>query len=190
MTTDAGIYALAFNIAFLVALPRTAVNALFAPAISGLFVRKDLAALQALATQTAVWTLLGAACIALPLALLAEPLLGWFGPDFTAGASALRWLLLGQVVAAGAGSQLYLLTMTGHEYSAAVLMLLNAAVNATLCAVLIHFFGLTGAALGSAISLILWNAAMAVLIWRLLHLVPSALAVFSHSARRACGNDR
>jgi hypothetical protein len=49
---------------------------------------------------------------------------------------------------------------------------------------------LTGAALGSAISLILWNAAMAALIWRLLHLVPSALAVFSHSARRARGNDR
>lgn len=187
LTTDAGIYALAFNIAFLSALPRAAVNALFAPAISRLFVRKDLAALQALATQTAIWTLLGAICIALPLALLAEPLLSWFGPGFAAGATPLRWLLLGQVVTAGAGSQLYLLTMTGHEKTAAVLMLLNAAVNAVLCAVLIQSFGLTGAAIGSAITLILWNLAMAVTIWRVLHLMPSALSVFASSSAKHGG---
>ncbi len=179
MTTDAGIYALAFNIAFLVALPRTAINALFAPAISGLFVRKDIVGLQALATRTAVWTLLGAACIALPLALLAHPLLGWFGQAFTQGVSALRLLLFGQVISAAAGSQLYLLTMTGHERSAAALMLLNAVVNAVLGAVLIRFLGLEGAAIATTTTLILWNAAMALLVWRLLHIVPSALAILA-----------
>jgi len=176
--TDAGIYALAFNVAFLAVLPQTAINALFAPAIAGLFARKDLAALQALATKTSVWMLLSATCIALPLALLAEPLLSWFGRDFTAGVSALRFLLAGQVIAAGAGSQLYLLTMTGHERSAATLMLLNVVVNAGLGAVLIHFFGLTGAAIGATATLILWNIAMALLIRRTLHVVPSALAAF------------
>ena len=175
-TTDAGIYALAFNVAFLVVLPQTAINALFAPVIAGLFAQKEMAAFQALATKTAIWTLLSALCIALPLALLAEPLLGLFGPAFTAGAWALRLLLIGQVFAAGAGSQLYFLTMTGHERSAAVLMLLNAAVNAGLGAVLVHFFGLTGAAMGATATLILWNVAMALLIRRFLHVVPSALA--------------
>ncbi len=177
-TTDAGIYAMAFNVAFLVVLPRTAVNVLFAPAIAELFARKDMAAFQALATKTSVWTLLSATGIALPLALLAEPLMGWFGRDFSAGVPALRLLLLGQVIAAGAGSQLFLLTMTGHERSAAVLMLLNAVVNAGLCAVLIHFFGLTGAAIGATVTIIVWNAAMALLIRRILHVAPSVLAAF------------
>lgn len=177
-TTDAGIYAMAFNVAFLVVLPRTAINALFAPAIAGLYAQKDMAAFQALATRTSVWTLLSAACIALPLALLAQPLMGWFGGDFSAGVPALRLLLLGQVIAAGAGSQLLLLTMTGHERSVAMLMLLNAVVNVVLCAMLIHFFGLTGAAIGATVTLVLWNAAMALLIRRLLHVLPSALAVF------------
>ncbi len=177
-TTDAGIYAMAFNVAFLVVLPRTAINALFAPAIARLFAQKDMAAFQALATRTSVWTLLSAVGIALPLALFAEPLMGWFGPGFSTGVPALRLLLFGQVVAAGAGSQLFLLTMTGHERSAAVLMLLNAVGNAALCAVLVHFFGLTGAAVGATVTLVLWNAAMALLIRRLLRVVPSALPAF------------
>ncbi len=177
-TTEAGVYAMAFNIAFLVVLPRTAVNALFAPAIAGLFARRDMTAFQALATKTSVWTLLSAAGIALPLALLADPLMRWFGRDFSAGVPALRLLLLGQVVAAGAGSQLFLLTMTGHERSAAVLMLANAVVNAVLCAVLIHCFGLTGAAVGATGSIVLWNAAMALLIKRLLRVTASALPAF------------
>ncbi len=177
-TTDAGIYAMAFNVAFLVALPQTAINALFAPAIAGLFARRDMAAFQALAAKTSVWTLLSSVCIALPLALLAEPLMGWFGRDFSAGVPALRLLLFGQVIAAGAGSQLFLLTMTGHERSAAVLMLLNAAVNAALCAVLIHFFGLTGAAIGATVTIVVWNAAMALLIQRFLQVTPNALAAF------------
>lgn len=177
-TTDAGIYAMAFNVAFLVVLPRTAVNALFAPAIAGLFAQRDMAAFQALATKTSVWTLLSAACLALPLALLAEPLMSCFGQEFSAGVPALRLLLLGQVVAAGAGSQLFLLTMTGHERSAAVLMLANAAVNAAVCAVLIHYFGLTGAALGAASCILLWSAAMALLIKRLLRVTSSALPAF------------
>ena len=174
-TTDAGIYALAFNIAFLAALPRTAVNALFAPAISDLFVRNDKAGLQALATRAAVWTLLGAACIALPAAFLAGPILSWFGRDFAAGAPALRILLIGQLLVAGAGSQLFLLTMTGHERSAARLMLAAAVVNVAASAGFIHLFGLTGAAVATTITVIGWNAAMAVLIWRYLRLIPGGI---------------
>ena len=186
-TTAAGVYAMAFNIAFLVVLPRTAVNALFAPAIAELFARRDMAAFQALATKTSVWTLLGAAGIALPLALLADPLMRWFGRDFGAGVPALRLLLLGQMAAAGAGSQLFLLTMTGHERSAAGLMLAHAGVNAVLCAVLIHCFGLTGAAAGAAGSIVLWNAAMALLVKRLLRVTASALPAFRLPAGKARG---
>lgn len=184
-TTEAGIYALAFNIAFLTALPRAAVNTLLAPAISDLFARGDRDALQALATRSALWTLLGAACIALPAAVLAEPVLGWFGRDFAAGAPALRVLLLGQVIVAGTGSQLYLLTMTGYERSAALLMAGSTAGNALLGAACIGLFGLTGAAVAATMTLIVGNAAMAVLIWRSLGLLPGIIAAFRlHSGQR------
>jgi O-antigen/teichoic acid export membrane protein len=122
-TREAGIYSLAFNIAFLVVLPRTAINTLFAPTISSLFTRRDQVTLQALVTKAASWTLCAAVCIALALAILAEPILTWFGKDFAAGVPALRILLVGQVIAASYGSQLSVMTMTEHERGAAALLI-------------------------------------------------------------------
>jgi O-antigen/teichoic acid export membrane protein len=180
-TKDAGIYALAFNIAFATALPRTAVNALLAPAISDLYVRNDHAALRALVAKAASWTLLGGACIALPLSVLAEPLLALFGRDFGAGVPVLRILLIGQVVAAGAGSQLFLMTMTGLERRAAVQIVSSVVANAAVGAALIAPLGPTGAAITATITLIGWNAAMAVSIRRHLRLFPGVFAAFRNA---------
>ena len=176
-TRDAGIYALAFNIAFVVVLPRTAVNALLAPMISELYIRNDRAGLQALITKTTSWTLLSVACMAVPLWFVAGDILARFGHDFAGGTLTLRVLLIGQVVAAGAGSQLFIMTMTGHERSAAVRLLLSAIANAVLSAALIQPAGLVGAAVAATATLILWNYAMSLFIWRRLRLLPGALAM-------------
>src|SRR5215468_7878244 len=150
-TKAAGIYSLTFNIAFVVALPRIAINTLFAPTVSSLFSRKDQLLLRALVTSAASWTLAGSACITLTLFVLAEPFLAWFGPGYEAGVPALRILLVGQVIVAGTGSQLYLMTMTGCE---------------------------PGAAVASAATLIIWNLAMALFLWRHLSLLPGVLASY------------
>ena len=91
---------------------------------------------------------------------------------------ALRILLISQVMAASAGSQLYVMTMTGHERSAAVLLVSCAMVNAGASAVLIGMFGLTGAAIGTAVTLVVWNVAMALFLRRRLNLLPGVLAIF------------
>jgi O-antigen/teichoic acid export membrane protein len=182
-TREAGIYALAFNLAFAVMLPRMAVNALLAPAISDLFVRGDRAALRAVVAKAAVWTLLGAACIAFPLLVFAEPALALFGRDFATGAAALRILLIGQVIAAAAGSQLQLMTMTGRERGAAAQMVASAAANVAVGAVLIGPLGPAGAALAATATLIGWNAAMGFSVWRHLRLFPGLFADWPDKAR-------
>jgi O-antigen/teichoic acid export membrane protein len=186
-TRQAGIYSLAFNIAFLVVLPRAAVNTLFAPAISSLFARKDHATLQALVTQAASWTLCAAACIALALAVLAEPILTWFGKDFADGVPVLRILLVGQVVAASYGSQLSVMTMTEHERGAAALLVLSALLNVVAGIVLISMFGLTGAAIATTFALIVWNLAMAVFIRRRLQLLTGVFGVLRSALTRSLG---
>ena len=186
-TKDAGIYSLAYNIACVVTLPRVAVNTLFAPTISNLFVRKEQATLQALVTSAASWTLCAGAFIGLVLFVLAEPLLAWFGPGYEAGVPALRILLVGQLIVASAGSQLYVMTMTGHERSAAALLVACAAANAVASAVLINLFGLTGAAIATTATLIVWNVAMALFIWRRLHLLPGVFPMFRSLLGRQAG---
>lgn len=177
-TKEAGIYNLVFNIAFLIVLPRTAINILFAPTISSLFTRKDQVTLQALVTRSAAWTLGAAVCIAIVLGVMAEPLLSWFGHDFAAGVPALRILLAGQVIAASYGSLLPVMTMTGHERGAAALLILSSVVNVVAGILLISMLGLTGAAVATGIALIIWNAAMAIFISRRLQLVPGVLGLF------------
>lgn len=175
-TKDAGIYALAFNFALVAALPQTAVNALLTPAISDLFVRDERAALRSVIVDAAVWTLIASAGTALPIAILAKPLLAMFGHDFVAGATVLRVLLIGQVFVAGFGSQLYLLTMTGHERSAAALLACGVALNMALGAVLIGSFGPTGAAVAAATAMITLNAALAFSVWKNLRFLPGIFA--------------
>jgi O-antigen/teichoic acid export membrane protein len=177
-TKSAGIYSLAFNIALVVTLPRIAVNTLFAPVISDLYARSDKETMQVLITRAASWTFCAGICIAAALFILAEPLLSWFGAGYEAGVPALRVLLISQVMAASAGSQLYVMTMTGHERSAAVLLVCCAMVNAGASAVLVGMFGLTGAAIGTAVSLVVWNVAMALFLRRRLNLLPGVLAIF------------
>lgn len=176
-TKDAGIYSLVFNIAFLVMLPRTAINTLFAPTISSLFVGNDRATLQALVTKAALWTLGIAIPIALALAIMAKPLLSWFGEDFVAGVPALHALLIGQVVAAAFGSLLLIMTMTEHEWSAAALMILSAVFNIFASVAFIYWLGLTGAAIASSSALIIWHIAMALFIFRYLRFLPGVLGM-------------
>jgi len=173
LTKEAGIYALIFSISFLVALPRTAANTLLAPMISDLFVRKQHHALQILTARLALWTLCGAALSALALSVIADHFLAWFGHGYEAGVPALHILLLGQVLAASCGSQLSIMTMTGCERSAALLLLLSAIFNVLLSAVLVSQLGLVGAALSTTITLVIWNIAMAAFIWRHMKLLPS-----------------
>lgn len=177
-TTSAGIYGLVFNIALVATLPRVAVNTLFAPEISSLHARNDKAMIQILVTRAASWSFGGGFCIALLLYLLAHPLLAWFGPEFEAGVPALRVLLICQVITASAGSQLYVMTMTGHERIAALLLIASAATNAGAGAVLIQLMGLTGAALGTTVAFIGWNIVMSLFLWRRLKLFPGVLAIF------------
>jgi O-antigen/teichoic acid export membrane protein len=171
-TKNAGIYGLAFSIAFLVVLPRSAVATLFAPAIARLYEHRQLVELQALIRRAALWSICAAGSIALVLAVMAEYLLAWFGPDYVAGSNALRILLVGQVISASAGSQTHVLAMTGHERNSAAILALSAAANIVISVFMISQFDLIGAAWATMISIVLWNVAMAVFIWRRLELWP------------------
>lgn len=182
-TREAGIYNLVFSVALLVVLPRTAINILFAPTISSLFARRDRASLQGLVATAGALALCAAVCMALALAVFAEPILSWFGRDFVAGVPALRILLAGQVVAASCGSQLSVMTMTEHERGAAALLILSAIVSIIAGVIFIAFLGLAGAAIATTIALIIWNVAMAQFISRHLQLMPGVLGMIGLKSR-------
>ncbi|MGH6917731.1 MAG: oligosaccharide flippase family protein [Geminicoccaceae bacterium] len=175
-TTSVGIYAVASRVTDLVAFALTAINVMFAPNIAALHARGDRTALQAMVTTTAWWATLSALLIGLPLFVLAGTVLSLFGDAFVSGTVVLRILLVGQIVNVAAGSVGPMLTMTGHERQAAIVLGVAAAAQIGMNTAMIPLFGMEGAAVTTALTVIGWNLAMGILVWRNLKIVPSVLA--------------
>lgn len=183
-TRDAGIFAAAFSMSIVTALPRMAVAISFAPTVSTMFALGDQTGLQSISTRAAWLSLLGTACAAFPLVLFAEPLLAWFGRDFVAGAPIVTVLVLGQLLAAACGPQQHLITMTGNERAGAVILAVCAGLNFGGCMLAISSFGMMGAAIATTLTLVGWNVAMALFIHRNLHLTPAVVAFLKIVAGR------
>jgi O-antigen/teichoic acid export membrane protein len=185
-TRAAGIFALGLNLALLLILPRMAVGTFFAPNVSRLHAHQDDSALQSLFARATVLSVAGTITLALPLLLLTEPLLRFFGDDFVAAAPITQVLIAGQVLAAAMGPQQSLLTMTGHERVAAALMALGVIINVFGCLIGIGLYGAMGAAVATAATNVIWNGAMAIYISKRVNVtagLPFAIAEF-WSARR------
>jgi O-antigen/teichoic acid export membrane protein len=155
---SAGIYQAAARGAELVAFSLVIVNMAIQPTISRLYAAGDMIRLQKVATLGART----AAALALPLALVmiffSQPIMAnVFGVEFARGAIALAILAAAQVFNAATGCVNDLLNMTGHERDTAVGMAMGAIANIALNMLLIPIWDLTGAAMATGASLILWN---------------------------------
>lgn len=162
----AGIYALGLNLALVLVLPRMAVGTFFSPNVSKLHARHNDAALQRLFARATVLSLAGTIALALPLLLLTEPVLRFFGEEFVATVPIAQILIVGQIFAAATGPQQNLLTMTGHERAAATIMVIGATMTIVGCAIGIALFGAIGAAVATAATNVIWNTAMAIYIYK------------------------
>jgi len=182
--SDAGVFALAFNIAMLVQLSRAAVTNYFSPAASAAHACGDFAGLRNLYARASVLSLVGGAILALPVLVFTGPLLRLFGQDFAGNAHVAQILVVGQLLAAAAGPQQSLLMMTGHERSAAAIMLVFAAVTVAGCTIAAIEYGAIGAALVTSGALIAWNLTMAVHIKRKLDMEPGLMSALSRYLAR------
>ena len=99
-------------------------------------------------------------------------MISWQGPRSS------QILVLGQMFAAACGPQQHLITMTGHERAGATIFAVCAGSSFAGCMLMIHWFGMTGAAFATTGTLVGWNVAMAIFIHRCLHLKPGLVASF------------
>jgi O-antigen/teichoic acid export membrane protein len=174
-TRGAGIYSLSFSMAMLVALPRVAVNTMFAPTVAHLHASGDAKGLQAMLVKASGLSLAGALMVAIPLWLSLDLLLSWLGAEFHGAREIVSILVLGQVFAAAAGPQEDLFTMTGNERAGAGLLVASALAVFILGYILIGRYAETGAAIAASLVLIGWNIGMALVIHRQIGLVPGLI---------------
>ena len=172
---DAGIYSIANAFSSLITFVLISVNASLAPSIASLYTSKNILKLQHKITISARLIL----CLSLPIGIIiilfGKVLLSIYGADFVVGLSSLRILCIGQLVNALAGSVGLLLIMTGYERRAAIGIGIGAISNIILNAVFVPLLGMEGAAIASAVSMILWNIVLAIEVNKHIGIHPTAL---------------
>lgn len=174
-STEAGIYAVASQLADLVIFGITAVNLVLAPTIAGLYAKGEREALQRVLTTASRYLLLLCLPAAAVLGFGGEWILGFYGEEFKVAHLALAVLLAGELSIALAGSVGSLLTMTGHAKLASRIVLGSVALNLVLNAVLIPRYGLVGAAAATSAATLTRTVLMSVAVRRLLGLDPTFL---------------
>lgn len=174
-TRGAGIYGIASKVALVVAFPLTVANAIFAPLIAEYHSQDRRRELQGMLAFGMRFVTVGALLVFLGLLLFGAPILGIFGPEFPEGRAALVILGAGQLINALSGPVAYLLGLTGSERIVARVQTLAAALNIGLNLLLIPPFGLTGAALATAVSVAFWNITLYLQVRRRMDLDPSGM---------------
>ena len=150
-----GIYGIATRTAVLTNLVLLPVNSIVSAKFAALYTQGDFDALSALTRNTARLVTFFAVLVVLPLIVVPQWVLRLFGQDFVVGAPVLAILAIGQFVRAATGSLGPLLIMSGHEKVLQRLVMFSVAVNLLLGVILIPDYGLLGAAITRAFSLIL-----------------------------------
>lgn len=170
-----GIYGVASRGAEFVTFLLMAANPALAPVAARLHAGGDSEALQRMITRAVRVILAASLPVAIFLIGFGDRFLLIYGNDFLPGRVALGVLGFAQLVNVAAGPVGLLLIMTGHERDAARAVALSAALNAALNAALIPRWGVEGAALATAASLIVWNLLLAGWVVRRLGIHPTAL---------------
>jgi O-antigen/teichoic acid export membrane protein len=166
-----GVYNVALRAAVLIGFVLMAVNSISAPKFAALHQRRDHAGLIAAAHAAATLAALAAAPIALVMLLAPGFVMSLFGPEFSAGSTALVILALGQYLNVATGSVGNLLMMCGLEKAMRNTTMLAVVVSLTLCVLLIPAWGATGAAIATAAGMVAQNLAAAYVVWKRLGFV-------------------
>lgn len=166
LLTDAaetGIYRTAHRTSLIIGFALVAANVVLQPTFAKLWVLGRRPTIERLAIRSSRTTLAMVAPVVVIFVVVGGPVLGFvYGPAFAVGGTALALLTVGQAANVATGSVGNLLMMTGFGRDVALTTAIGMGGNVVLNALLIPPFGVTGAALATSLSLVSWNAMLAV----------------------------
>jgi O-antigen/teichoic acid export membrane protein len=168
---DVGVYNVALKLAMITGIVLGAVNSIVAPKLSETFNNNKMVEFRKLIKQSTRIIFFSTLPILIILLLFPEFLLSFFGTEFIVAKTTLLILLIGQIVNAMSGSVGFILQMTGKEKVYQNILLLALVFNIALNIILIPKFGIEGAAIASAFSLLLWNLSSVFYIYKQYHVL-------------------
>lgn len=177
-TKEAGLYAAASKLVRLVSFGLVAINTIAAPMISQLYNSEEKSSLQSIMTLAAICGLLYSVPAGIVIIYFGNKLLGLFGTMFVSGYTALIILTVGRLADSLTGLVGYLMTMTDHHSAAMKIQGATVIVNITMNLILIPIYGMNGAAIATAFSMISWNCMSLIYVKTKLKINPTVLSIY------------
>jgi O-antigen/teichoic acid export membrane protein len=172
-----GIFRVATSLALLIGLPISLFNMISGPILSRIHAQQNLEAMQYVLAWLAAGMSIGTAVITLPVLVYGGELVDFaFGSEFLAANYPLQILCVGMLLCSALGSNVIVLNMCGHEKRVTRAFGIALAFLAVAGIPLIHFYGLAGAAIANAGSMLLWNVMLFLDAKRLLDMDTSLMA--------------
>lgn len=162
---DVGIYRVVAASVLVINFGKLAIVSVVSPYFARMYAKSELQSLHALVTKSNQVVFLLSLPAFLVFLLSGEAMLGLvFGEEFTAGYIPLAILSLGYVFGTTIGSVSVLLNMTGHEKYTAMSVGISAVLNIALNLLLIPVWGIAGAATAMAVSMVISNSILWVIV--------------------------
>jgi O-antigen/teichoic acid export membrane protein len=170
--SEAGIYAAVSRLVMFGVFAIEAVRLAIAPQISALLAREDRDSAQMLYRVGTWWLMALSWPLYLAMAVFAPFVLKMFGPEFAAGETPLLILSLAMLFGIGTGNVTVVLLMAGKSVWNLANTIVALVVNIALNLILIPRFGMNGAAVAWAVSLIVNNLVPLAQVMKFLRLSP------------------
>lgn len=165
---ELGIYAAAVRTATLVAFIVSVASLVAQPSIAALHSQEHPGELRRFILLATRLIFVSSLVIGAGVGLFGKLILGLFGSEFVAGYTSLIILVTGHVLASVFGPMTSLLIMTDKQTYAAVIHILSIIFSVILNLILIPRFGIAGAAMATAVTLVATNTGLALVARRLL----------------------
>ncbi len=175
---EVAVFSASARIVMLATFALLAVNSIAAPMISELFYADKKRELQSLLRLAAAGIAAVTFIAGLVIFFGGRRILGFFGPEFVDGYLVLLILLAGFMIKSFVGPASYLLNLTGHQNITARAMAAAVAFALVLSFLLIPRWGALGAALASALTMIVWNVTLLLLNLKIVGIDPSVGSLF------------
>lgn len=154
-----GLYRVAVEGGQLVAFSYAAATIVLAPEYARLHAAGEHGRLQLLVRQSSRIIMFVGVFAAIPLTVFSkEIVVAVFGAEYARAAVALSILAVGNFITFFFGDPVFLLNMTGHHNRITVLVGISLVISVVLSLVLIPYYGIVGAAIASATTLICYRA--------------------------------
>ncbi len=180
-SADVGIYNIAARLADVPKTILIAANIAMAPVMAELYAAKNQIALQKLLTRSVRLITLAGLPIVVFYLLGGRWLLSFWGAEFESGYYALVIMGFGQLYNLASGSVGIVLMMSGYAQWVSYGLGVGTVVNVALNFLLIPQYGLMGAAIASAITIVVWNLLLTWAVVIKLRLDPTVLGILSNT---------